>query len=164
LGKTEAPSDVIRDLEPVAAALWEKRTGATQFEMRELRTPAGAIAYLGMHHFKREQAPPAGWKGRRLRPSKGYYDVPARALRAEAESVVRSERVRAAVTRAEWAIFETFCDDRQAADVEAAISAAVDRAAIEGTEGEVVRVAQLPQSFADDGLPDSWALEVLGPL
>lgn len=164
IGKTAAPADVIRDLEPVAAALWERRTGATRFEMRELRTAAGAIGYLGMHHFKREQAPPRGWQGRRLRASKGYYDMPALVLRAEAEEAVRSERVRKAVMRATRdELAEWFDGALDGVDVDATIARAVDHALLEGGEGEVVRVQTVPVAFGADGMPTAWATEVLGP-
>jgi hypothetical protein len=65
---------------------WEKLTGAYRVELRELRTPAGAIAYMVAHHHKREQAPPAGWSGKRFRPSRHYFERPIAQLRAEVKA------------------------------------------------------------------------------
>lgn len=70
---------------------WEKLTGAHRIEVRELRKPAGAIAYLVAHHNKTEQAPPDGWSGKRFRPSKGYFTRPVPQLREQ----VRMTRSRA---------------------------------------------------------------------
>jgi len=42
---------------------------------------AGAMAYLVNHHQKQAQTPPRSWSGKRLRPSKGYYEIPAPQLR-----------------------------------------------------------------------------------
>jgi len=83
--------------------LWWRRTAANRIELRELRTPGGATAYLIHHHRKREQAPPAGWSGKRMRPSKNYYGVPIAELRAEARVLMMNARVRKAARRAlDW--------------------------------------------------------------
>lgn len=76
--------------------LWQRRTGADRVELRELRTPAGATAYLIHHHRKREQAPPAGWSGKRMRPSKNYYATPVAQLRGEARALLLDRRTRRA--------------------------------------------------------------------
>ena len=46
-------------LEASVRQLWERRTGASRVELRELRSSAGATAYLVHHHQKRGQQPPA---------------------------------------------------------------------------------------------------------
>jgi hypothetical protein len=57
------------------------------------------VAGLAGHHMKQGQAPPPGWSGRRFGTSRGFYAVDARELRAEAESVVRDERLVHRLTR-----------------------------------------------------------------
>lgn len=76
--------------------VWERLTGAWRVELRELRTPAGAIAYMVGHHHKAEQAPPPGWSGKRFRPSQGYFGRPVAQLREEAREQ------RAAHLRVRW--------------------------------------------------------------
>lgn len=88
-------------LEQRVSELWRAITGdAYIVEARPLRTPAGAIAYLALHHNKRSQSPPPGFRGRRLRPSKGYYDLPVAELRQLARKLASQDRVRGAVRRA----------------------------------------------------------------
>jgi LmbE family N-acetylglucosaminyl deacetylase len=84
------------ELERRVSAKWLEFTAdAWVVEVRPLRTPAGAIAYLTLHHHKREQAPPPGFTGRRLRPSKRYYERPIAELRELARELLSSARVRA---------------------------------------------------------------------
>lgn len=94
-------------LEQVVSQKWLDFTGdAWVVEVRPLRTPAGAIAYLTLHHHKREQAPPPGFRGKRLRPSvgrkgqRGYYELPIAELRVLARELVMDSRVRSAARRA----------------------------------------------------------------
>jgi hypothetical protein len=99
-------------LEQRVCELWERYTAdAWVCDARPLRTPAGAIAYLTLHHHKREQAPPPTFTGRRLRPSlktrpgakvarRGYYELPIDELREAAKDLSRSVGVRDAVRRA----------------------------------------------------------------
>lgn len=63
---------------------WARLTGAWVVELAELRSAGGIVGYLALHHEKMEQAPPAGWTGRRLRPSKGYFAVPGETRRERA--------------------------------------------------------------------------------
>jgi hypothetical protein len=87
-------------LEQMVSAKWFEYTGdAWIVEVRPLRTPVGAIAYLTLHHHKREQAPPPGFTGRRLRPSKGYYERPIAELRTLARDLASYERVRMAARK-----------------------------------------------------------------
>ena len=79
--------DQALDVEAVqawASAEWSKLTGAWVVQFAELRTVGGVVGYLALHHEKMEQAPPKGWTGRRLRPSKGYFAVSGREMRARA--------------------------------------------------------------------------------
>lgn len=85
------------------AVLWHRLTGATRVELRELRSAAGATAYLIHHHRKRDQSPPPGWSGKRFRPSRNYFGVPVVQLRAEAAMATRSKRLRRAARQlVEW--------------------------------------------------------------
>jgi hypothetical protein len=76
--------DQVLDVERLAVPIWKRVTGAYKLEVSALRSAGGAIAYMGLHHRKEEQAPPAGWRGMRLRASKGYWHVPIPALREQA--------------------------------------------------------------------------------
>jgi hypothetical protein len=99
LGRSDGERAV--ELEHELSARWKIYTeGAWRVECRPLRTPMGAIAYLTLHHFKREQGPPAGWTGRRFRASRGYFDVPVPQLRAEARFLLRDRRIEAALVEA----------------------------------------------------------------
>lgn len=90
-------------IEDSVRRLWAKRTGASRVELRELRTPAGATAYLIHHHRKRDQAPPPGFRGKRLRPSKNYYGEPVAQLREQAALQLRCKRLRKIANRMiEW--------------------------------------------------------------
>jgi hypothetical protein len=51
------------------------------------------VAGLAGHHLKTGQAPPAGWRGRRYGTSRRFYGTDARELRAEAEALVRDQRI-----------------------------------------------------------------------
>lgn len=67
-----------------ASREWSKLTGAWVVQFAALRSVGGVVGYLALHHEKMEQAPPAGWTGRRLRPSQGYFAVSGREIRARA--------------------------------------------------------------------------------
>lgn len=86
---------------PRVSELWRRHTGAWVVECRPLYTPLGAIAYLTLHHHKREQGPPPGIKRvRRLRASKRYFARPVAELRAEARELLKSERLYAELVNA----------------------------------------------------------------
>lgn len=90
-------------LEEHVAELWHRYTGdAFVVECRPLRTPVGCIRYLALHHRKKAQAPPPGFSGRRLRPSKGYYDpeLGIAGLRELAREAIRDSRIEAIVLKA----------------------------------------------------------------
>lgn len=93
-----SPSDAA-EAEQLLRKVWLARTGASMVEARPLRSAAGATAYLVHHHRKREQAPPEGWSGKRLRPSRGYFGEPVADLRREAKLLAQDERVRRAANR-----------------------------------------------------------------
>lgn len=96
LKNVNAPAD---DLEAVVQRVWEQRTGASRVELRELRSAGGATAYLLAHHHKRDQAPPPGWSGKRLRSSRSYYGEPVAELRKQAGEMLRSKRLRRVARR-----------------------------------------------------------------
>lgn len=131
--QAEQLEDVVRDV-------WKARTGADRIEFRELRSPAGATAYLIHHHRKREQAPPEGWKGKRMRPSRGYYGEPVAALRVEAKELLRSRRLRRVARRlVAW-------DDLHGAPdvvIEQEMTAAIEEARDAAAAVEFVKIADL---------------------
>ena len=72
-----------------------KRHGASyeawRVSVAELRTAAGALHYLSLHHAKAEQLPPDGWRGMAERPSRGYFSRPIAELREEARAQLWAE-------------------------------------------------------------------------
>ena len=134
-------------------AHWERYTGAWRVELRELRTPGGAIAYMVGHHHKGEQAPPEGWSGKRFRPSKNYFVRPVAELRQES----RAERLRAmALLRLAQVHGDALLE--LAGDV---VEDLVDEL-LASDPPELVRVQEFPTGYGEDGLPNGWRLEVLG--
>jgi hypothetical protein len=90
-------------IEPEVRERWAQRTGAQRVEIRALRSVAGATAYLLYHHAKWSQAPPQGFRGKRLRPSRNYYERSVAELRREAHALVVNKRLRRAARRAlDW--------------------------------------------------------------
>lgn len=111
----QAPERGLSPLEVEISKRWERYTGgAFIVDCRELRTAAGAIAYLSLHHHKREQAAPAGIKHtKRLRPSRNYFDGRIGPLRERVRSLTHDRRVRAA---AEQIFMSDFADAMAAAE------------------------------------------------
>jgi hypothetical protein len=72
---------------------WEAVTGAWRVELAKLVTPGAALGYLGLHHRKPEQAPPATWSGMTERPSKGYWSRPIAELREQARHELAVEAI-----------------------------------------------------------------------
>jgi hypothetical protein len=87
------PADDMAEAEAIARSIWRLRTGAHVVTCEPIRTMRAAVNYLALHHQKPGQAPPRWWKGRRVRPSRGYWSRPSVALRAEARTIL-AERVR----------------------------------------------------------------------
>jgi hypothetical protein len=72
---------------------WQAITGAYRIEVAELRTAAGAMSYLALHHQKPQQAPPREWQGMRARPSKHYFTRPLAELRKQARDELAIEAI-----------------------------------------------------------------------
>jgi len=77
----------------IKSAWMARNVGAWRVEVAPLRTPAGALHYLSLHHAKAEQLPPHGWKGRTERASRGYWHKPSGDLRKEARRQLWAERL-----------------------------------------------------------------------
>lgn len=108
--------------EAAVRAAW--RLGS-QVEARQLRSVAGATAYLVHHHNKASQAPPAGYTGKRLRPSKGYYAAPVADLRRQAHELLVSKRLRRAASRAvQWEELDGAPEELVDRELTAALAAA----------------------------------------
>lgn len=156
--------DVARERAPdvgeVLKRAWFPRTGADRVEAHELHRPAGAIAYLVNHHAKSAQTPPRGWSGKRLRPSKGYYERPIVEMREEARAYLSDKRARAAVSRA---LCEANSWDElpDLDEVDEAIERSVEVAREHGAP-VLVRTQRVPVEFGADGLPTEWTTEVVG--
>lgn len=89
----------VAEVEAWVSAEWRKLVGAWRVQVAELRTVGGVVGYLALHHEKMAQAPPRGWTGRRLLPSKGYFAVPADVRRARARLWLGEHRDRARAAR-----------------------------------------------------------------
>lgn len=72
------------EIQEWTSAEWSKLTGAWVVQVARLETVGGVVGYLALHHEKMEQAPPAGWAGRRLRPSSRYFSDSGRTRRDRA--------------------------------------------------------------------------------
>jgi hypothetical protein len=83
-------ADVL-NVERIARERWEAVTGAFVVEVAQLRTPAAALHYLGLHHAKSSQLPPSTWRGMAERASRGYWSRPIGELRTEARAQLWSE-------------------------------------------------------------------------
>lgn len=154
--------DQVAELEDELRAVWKARTGAHRIELAELRSAAGAAHYLTTHHSKASQAPSKGWVGRRLRASRGYFDLPAPQRRAEAAAVLRDRRAERrflALLEAEdltpWEIgpeFDQILQDE------------IERTRLDGECTRLVYLTRIPTDFGPDGLPTAWADQVGGPV
>jgi hypothetical protein len=89
------PADEAAGLRGEISKRWKEWTGgAWVVESRELTTPIGAIAYLVLHHHKREQGPPSGTRRvRRLRCSRAYMNRPIVEYRKQARGLLKDERL-----------------------------------------------------------------------
>jgi hypothetical protein len=85
-------ADVL-EVEAITRQTWERATGAYIVEVAELISAGAAIAYLGLHHRKPEQAPPRAWRGMRFRASQGYWSAPVAELRERARTEQRRRRL-----------------------------------------------------------------------
>jgi hypothetical protein len=152
--------DRANDVGEVLRRIWQERTGAHRVEAHELHRPAGAIAYLVNHHAKTAQRPPAGWSGKRLRPSKGYYERPIAEMREEARAHLADKRTRAAVERA---LLEANAWD-ELPDVDEVHDLVDEHAenALNAGPPLLVRTQRVPTDFGEDGLPCAWTIEVVG--
>jgi hypothetical protein len=83
----------VLEVEQIVRETWEPLTGACVVEVAELRAPGAAIGYVGLHHRKPSQAPPASWRGMMERYSRGYFGMPATVLREWARTEVRLEAI-----------------------------------------------------------------------
>lgn len=135
-------------------ARWERHTGAWRVELRELRTPGGAIAYMVGHHHKGEQAPPPSFAGKRFRPSRNYFERPIAQLREEARA--EKKRAIALLRLAEDAGPDVMLE--LAGDV---IEDLVEQY-VNAEPPELVRVQEIPVAFDADGMPAEWELQVVG--
>lgn len=91
------PREAAGDAERLIGFRWRARTGASIVECKPLRVAENGVAYLALHHLKPAQHAPEGWKGRRVRPSKGWWGTDAAALKRQAQNVVRDRAHRARV-------------------------------------------------------------------
>jgi hypothetical protein len=92
----------------IAKRTWERHTGAWNVDVAPLHSSGGIVGYLALHHRKREQLPPASWRGMTWRASAGFWSRPISEIRAEA----RREQ---AVRRSRWKMMQEGATPEQAA-------------------------------------------------
>jgi len=78
-------------VEQLVRETWARVTGAWVVEAAALVSPGAALGYLGLHHRKPSQAPPALWRGMTERSSRGYWHRPIAELRAIARAELAVE-------------------------------------------------------------------------
>jgi hypothetical protein len=162
------PPEDCAALEPVVRRVWKERTGAHRIEVAQIRSAAGAMHYVTEHFAKAIQRPPRGWSGRTTRYSiprgnrRGYFGTPLDERREQARELLRERRITRRLTESLGAHDLHPSELGEAWDM--MLSHAIERATERGMKAQLVRVAELPQDFGPDGLPTSWAIEVLGPL
>ena len=84
------------DVAEVVRETWHDSTSAAGYgawvvRVEPLRTPAGAIHYLNLHHRKAAQRPPDEWRGMVERGSRGYWSEPIAQLRERAQDELAVE-------------------------------------------------------------------------
>jgi len=81
----------VLDVEAKVRETWATVTGAWRIEVAALVSPGAALGYLGLHHRKPSQAPPAEWRGMTERASCGYWHRPIADLRTVAAAELAAE-------------------------------------------------------------------------
>jgi hypothetical protein len=87
------PADAILEAERIVRDCWSATTGAIVVEVAALVSPGAALGYLGLHHRKPSQSPPAEWRGMTERSSRGYWSRPIAELRAQASEELAVEAI-----------------------------------------------------------------------
>jgi hypothetical protein len=87
------PADRVLEIERTTRETWERVTGAYRIEVAALISPGAALGYVGLHHRKASQAPPAPWRGMTERASLGYWSTPIAELRERARRELAAEAI-----------------------------------------------------------------------
>lgn len=96
------------EAEKIVRRVWRRATGAWRVDVAALASRGGIVGYLALHHRKREQLPPAEWRGMTARASQGYWHRPIAEIREQA----RREQ---AIRRAAWKMRQEGATEEQAA-------------------------------------------------
>jgi len=126
-------------LSRAASEVWGRRSGGYICGVQPCWDAAGIGRYMASlvgHHLKAAQAPPPGWEGRRVGTSKGYYALPARELRARAETLVREDALL-------WRL-ERVVSDEVLGDVNTLDAFTYDEFVVPALEAEYVRALREP--------------------
>jgi hypothetical protein len=92
--------DQAGDVAAMSNRVWATRAGAWSGKAHGWKAVYDAggltryIAGLVGHHLKSNQAPPAGWSGRRFGTSRGFYAIASDELDRQAKALVRDDRLR----------------------------------------------------------------------
>ncbi len=135
---------LVKDLDPkdcdrareLAVPIWERITGAWRVQVAPLGSAGGIVGYLALHHRKREQLPPASWRGMTARASQrpSYWHRPIAEIREQA----RREQ---AERRQAWKLRALGMPEDEARTV-AALEVEWQRLAWADHRAEVVRVRE----------------------
>jgi hypothetical protein len=149
------PADELDQVADVVREYWCEHVDAEpQAQFVSTIYQAGGLAqYMVDHFLKESQAPPKGWSGQRFNASRDYF---APLTRAEArQEARRSLRLK----RELWKL--------RREGVPAAVADQLAAVALEVADDqlwELVRVADLPTAFGDDGIPAKYELVEVGPV
>ena len=144
----------------IARAAWAcQNEGAWRVEVTPLRSRAGLLQYLSLHHAKAEQLPPAAWVGRTERVSRGYwaYAGGGAALREEARRQLWAEGLAYVTglsgTDARFLVEQqrALRDERRASIAEALALGAWEPIALDARDAE--RAAVQARLWGDDDIP-----------
>ena len=150
----------VREATEIVRSAWEgQNVGAWRVEVARLRSRAGLLQYLSLHHAKAEQLPPAGWVGRTERVSRGYWswDGGGAALREEARRQLWAEGLAYATglsgTDARFLVEQqrALRDERRASIAEAMALGAWEPVPLDERQAE--RVAVQARLWGDDDIP-----------
>jgi hypothetical protein len=78
--------------ETVATRVWKRRMGSTKVTCEPIRSVPALVNYLANSHRKPNQLPPPWWRGKCVRPSRGYFHRPISDLRCAARRHLSAER------------------------------------------------------------------------
>jgi hypothetical protein len=87
-------TSAMAELGRLARKTWRRLTGAWRVEAKPIGSQEAVLRYLTLSVGKKGQRPPEWWTGKQTLWTRGYFDRPVAAVRAEARARLRSSRRR----------------------------------------------------------------------